>query len=32
MKLEGGSTLVSVPYSHEINDKPAFERFNRTAR
>jgi peptidoglycan/xylan/chitin deacetylase (PgdA/CDA1 family) len=23
--------LISVPYSHEINDKPAFERFNRTA-
>jgi len=20
-----------VPYSHEINDKPAFERFHRTA-
>ena len=31
MKLDGGKTLVSVPYSHEINDKPAFERFNRTA-
>jgi peptidoglycan/xylan/chitin deacetylase (PgdA/CDA1 family) len=31
MTLEGGKTLVSVPYSNEINDKPAFERFNRTA-
>ena len=31
MTLDGCRTLVSVPYSHEINDKPAFERFNRTA-
>jgi peptidoglycan/xylan/chitin deacetylase (PgdA/CDA1 family) len=31
MQLDGGRTLVSVPYSHEINDKPAFERFLRTA-
>jgi allantoinase len=31
MSLEGGRTLVSVPYSHEINDKPAFEKFHRTA-
>ena len=31
MTLDGGKTLVSVPYSHEINDKPAFERFNRMA-
>ncbi len=31
MTLDSGRTLVSVPYSHEINDKPAFERFNRTA-
>ncbi len=31
MTLDGGRTLVSVPYSHEINDKPAFERLNRTA-
>lgn len=31
MTLDGGRTLVSVPYSHEINDKPAFERFHRTA-
>ncbi|MEA2991234.1 MAG: hypothetical protein QOD40_154 [Alphaproteobacteria bacterium] len=31
MDLEGGRQLVSVPYSYEINDKPAFERQNRTA-
>jgi allantoinase len=31
MTLDGNRTLVSVPYSHEINDKPAFERFYRTA-
>jgi allantoinase len=31
MALDGGRALVSVPYSHEINDKPAFERFHRTA-
>jgi peptidoglycan/xylan/chitin deacetylase (PgdA/CDA1 family) len=31
MVLDGGRTLISVPYSHEINDKPAFERFHRTA-
>ncbi len=31
MELDGGRTLVSVPYSHEINDKPAFERMHRTA-
>jgi allantoinase len=31
MKLDAGRTLVSVPYSHEINDKPAFEKFHRTA-
>jgi allantoinase len=31
MNLEGNKTLVSVPYSHEINDKPAFEKFHRTA-
>jgi len=31
MTLDGGRTLVSVPYSHEINDKPAFEKFHRTA-
>ena len=27
----GGKRLVSVPYSTEINDKPAFESFLRTA-
>lgn len=31
MNLDGGRTLVSVPYSHEINDKPVFERLHRTA-
>jgi peptidoglycan/xylan/chitin deacetylase (PgdA/CDA1 family) len=31
MTLDTGQTLVSVPYSHEINDKPAFEKFHRTA-
>jgi peptidoglycan/xylan/chitin deacetylase (PgdA/CDA1 family) len=31
MNLDGDKTVVSVPYSHEINDKPAFEKFHRTA-
>ena len=31
MSLDGNKTLVSVPYSHEINDKPVFEKFHRTA-
>jgi hypothetical protein len=31
MMLDGGRRLVSVPYSHEINDKPVFERAHRTA-
>jgi allantoinase len=31
MTLDGGRTLVSIPYSHEINDKPVFERAHRTA-
>jgi len=31
MSLDSDKTLVSVPYSHEINDKPAFEKFHRTA-
>ena len=31
MQLEGGRRLVSVPYSYEINDKPAFEKQLRTA-
>jgi peptidoglycan/xylan/chitin deacetylase (PgdA/CDA1 family) len=31
MNLERGQRLISVPYSHEINDKPAFERAHHTA-
>ena len=31
MSLDGGRRLISVPYSHEINDKPVFERAHRTA-
>ena len=31
MSLERRQRLISVPYSHEINDKPAFERAHRTA-
>jgi peptidoglycan/xylan/chitin deacetylase (PgdA/CDA1 family) len=31
MTLEGGKRILSVPYSHDINDIPAFERHNRTA-
>jgi allantoinase len=31
MNLESGRKLVSLPYSHDINDKPAFEYRNRTA-
>ena len=31
MSLEGGRQIISVPYSHEINDKPAFEKFHCTA-
>jgi peptidoglycan/xylan/chitin deacetylase (PgdA/CDA1 family) len=31
MTLDGGRTILSVPYSHEINDKPAFENHHRTA-
>src|SRR5882757_3370071 len=31
MTLEAGKRLVAMPYSHEINDKPAFEKFHRTA-
>jgi len=30
MTLESGKTLISLPYSHDINDIPAFERHNRT--
>jgi peptidoglycan/xylan/chitin deacetylase (PgdA/CDA1 family) len=31
MSLESGLKLVAMPYSHEINDKPVFEKFHRTA-
>jgi allantoinase len=31
MTLDGGRPLVAMPYSHEINDKPVFERQHRTA-
>jgi peptidoglycan/xylan/chitin deacetylase (PgdA/CDA1 family) len=31
MSLEGGRRIVSVPYSHEVNDKPAFENHHMTA-
>ena len=31
MTLPGGRRILSVPYSHDINDKGAFERHNRTA-
>jgi allantoinase len=31
MTLDGGKPLISVPYSQELNDKPAFEKHNLTA-
>lgn len=31
MTLDGGRRIVSIPYSHDINDKPAYEKFHRTA-
>jgi allantoinase len=31
MSLNGGGRIISVPYSYEINDKPAFEHARRTA-
>lgn len=31
MTLEGGRSIISMPYSHDINDKPAFEHMHRTA-
>ncbi|MCC6888898.1 MAG: polysaccharide deacetylase family protein [Hyphomicrobiales bacterium] len=31
MELESGKTLVSIPYSHVINDKPQYERDHRSA-
>jgi len=30
MTLDDGRTLMSIPYSYELNDKPAFEKKNRT--
>jgi peptidoglycan/xylan/chitin deacetylase (PgdA/CDA1 family) len=30
MRLGGGREILSVPYSHEINDKPVVERAHRT--
>ena len=31
MTLEDGKRITSIPYSHDINDIPAFERHNRMA-
>jgi allantoinase len=31
MTLAGGKSIISIPYSHEINDKPVFERRHHTA-
>jgi allantoinase len=31
MSLPGGASIVSVPYSQELNDKPAFEKRHMTA-
>ena len=31
MTLESGKQITSIPYSHDINDIPAFERHNRMA-
>jgi allantoinase len=31
MTLDDGRKMMSIPYSYELNDKPAFERKNRTA-
>jgi allantoinase len=31
MSLDDGRSIVSVPYSHDINDKPAYERMFLTA-
>lgn len=31
MTLESGRTLISIPYSHVLNDKPQYERDHRTA-
>lgn len=31
MTLDDGRTIMSIPYTFELNDKPAFEKKNRTA-
>jgi allantoinase len=31
MKLSGGGNMLSVPYTQELNDKPAFEKMHCTA-
>ena len=31
MSLESGRAIIAMPYSQEINDKPAFEQRHRTA-
>ena len=31
MTLDDGRTIMSIPYSHEINDKPAFDKHHRTS-
>jgi peptidoglycan/xylan/chitin deacetylase (PgdA/CDA1 family) len=31
MTLEDGRTIMSVPYTTQLNDKPAYEKFHRTA-
>ncbi|MBM3607279.1 MAG: polysaccharide deacetylase [Alphaproteobacteria bacterium] len=31
MRLDDGRELMSIPYTFELNDKPAFEKKNRTA-
>ncbi len=31
MSLEDGASLVAMPYSYDVNDKPAFEKHSRTA-
>ena len=31
MSLDGGRSITAMPYSHEINDKPAIERQHRSA-
>jgi allantoinase len=31
MTLDDGRTITSIPYTFQLNDKPAFEKHNRTA-